>query len=524
MEKVFEILENEYWWGGSSSYGNEMPYCRATEIRHELTESTDECQNQTMPLLLSSKGRYIWSDEGLTFEIKDGKIYADGKNIELYSAGSTLKDAYTAASKKHFPFDGKELKEKFFATAQYNTWMQVTYNPTQENVLEYAQSVVDNGFEPGILIIDEGWHKPYGQWEFDSVKFPNPKQMLDTLHKMGFSVMLWVCPFVTCSGERFIKGQRTGSEFGTLANDEIEKPCLRLDNGDVALVRWWNGFSAILDFTKETDVLFMKRQLDKLVEEYGVDGFKFDGGQVNNYSNRRCVNGNVNTEKTAYERNIAWNEFGRQYPFHEYKDTYKGGGKNCIQRLRDRFHTWDDEGIDTIMPSSLVQGLMGFPFICPDMIGGGDWIIFLNGTEIDEELFVRMCEVSAMFPMMQFSMAPWKYLKPENLKICLDMAKLHKRVSGYIIEKVNESRFSGEPIVRHLEYEFPNQGYERTADMFMLGEKYLVAPVITKGAVTREVRLPSGCSWKLFDGKIYEGGQTVTVDAPIEVLPYFERV
>ena len=521
--KIWDIKDNECWWGGGIRFGTKMPFTKDTEIKVDLRGvETNDCANQTMPFLVSNKGRYIWCDEDFVFEFKDGKIYADGKNIDIYEVGETLKDAYLAASKKHFPYDGKEMPEKFFTTAQYNSWMQVTYNPTQENVLEYAHGIVDNGFEPGILIIDEGWHKPYGQWEFDPVKFPNPKEMIKELHDLGFTLMLWVCPFVTCSGEKYIMSLRYGAEF---EEKKIDTDLyLRTENGDVALMEWWNGHCAILDFTNPTDAEFLKCQLDILVNEYGVDGFKFDGGQLYHYTERDCANGIPSKEHTQYERNIAWNEFGRQYKFHEYKDTFKGGGKCGIQRLMDRMHSWDREGINTILPYSLAQSLIGTTFICPDMIGGGEWSIFLRGITIDEELFVRMCQVSTLFPMMQFSLAPWKFLNKENLNICLDMAKLHKKMSPYIVEKVNESRTSGEPLVRHLEYEFPNQGFENTTDCFMCADKYLVAPVLVKGMFKREVRLPAGNSWKYIDGKVYEGGQTVTVDSPIEVLPYFERL
>ena len=58
-------------------------------------------------------------------------------------------------------------------------------------------------------------------------------------------------------------------------------------------------------------------------------------------------------------------------------------------------------------------------------------------------------------------------------------------------------------------------------DCFMLGDRYLVAPVVTQGAVTRTLRLPAG-NWKYLDGTVYGGGE-VTVAAPIEVLPYFEK-
>ena len=52
---------------------------------------------------------------------------------------------------------GKTLPREFFKTAQFNTWVEFTYNPTQEGVLKYAHSIIDNGFDPCILIIDKGW-------------------------------------------------------------------------------------------------------------------------------------------------------------------------------------------------------------------------------------------------------------------------------------------------------------------------------------------------------------------------------
>ena len=57
----------------------------------------------------------------------------------------------------------------------------------------------------------------------------------------------------------------------------------------------------------------------------------------------------------------------------------------------------------------------------------------------------------------------------------------------------------------------------------MLGSEILVAPVLEKGARSRNVVFPEG-SWRGPDGTLYEGGQTLTVPAPLDVLPYFERI
>ena len=58
----------------------------------------------------------------------------------------------------------------------------------------------------------------------------------------------------------------------------------------------------------------------------------------------------------------------------------------------------------------------------------------------------------------------------------------------------------------------------------MFGDKYLVAPVMEPGARERSVYFPAG-SWKNVDtGEVVEGGQRLTVPAPLEVIPVFERV
>jgi alpha-D-xyloside xylohydrolase len=58
----------------------------------------------------------------------------------------------------------------------------------------------------------------------------------------------------------------------------------------------------------------------------------------------------------------------------------------------------------------------------------------------------------------------------------------------------------------------------------MFGEKYLVAPIFELNCFEREVYLPAG-EWKLTStGEVYKGGQTVSVKAPIEYMPVFERL
>jgi alpha-D-xyloside xylohydrolase len=61
-------------------------------------------------------------------------------------------------------------------------------------------------------------------------------------------------------------------------------------------------------------------------------------------------------------------------------------------------------------------------------------------------------------------------------------------------------------------------------DEYMLGPAFLVAPVTDQGVTSREVYLPAGTDWyNYWTNEKMHGGQTVTVDAPIDTLPLFVK-
>ena len=77
--------------------------------------------------------------------MKNGEFVIEGEEVVLVEAGANLREAYKAAQAAHFPCDWRELPEEFFRGAQYNTWMEMTYYPTQEKVLKYAHDWIDHG-------------------------------------------------------------------------------------------------------------------------------------------------------------------------------------------------------------------------------------------------------------------------------------------------------------------------------------------------------------------------------------------
>jgi alpha-glucosidase (family GH31 glycosyl hydrolase) len=102
---------------------------------------------------------------------------------------------------------------------------------------------------------------------------------------------------------------------------------------------------------------------------------------------------------------------GLSHPLNEFRACWKMGGALLAQRLHDKPATWGGHGLASLIPESIAQGLIGHPFGCPDMIGGGDHA----AAGVDQELFVRNAQLAALHPMMQFSLAPHRVLDRDHL-------------------------------------------------------------------------------------------------------------
>ncbi|MEO8765552.1 MAG: glycoside hydrolase family 31 protein [Ginsengibacter sp.] len=505
------IQSDEKWYGGAVNEGHNMPFQQG----YLLNLYGDNRGNQAAPLLLSTRGKFIWSEGPFQFAFDHDQLVISQAHgtIIIDSSGHSLAEAFKAASKKFFPPSGKLPDTLLFSRPQYNTWIELLYNQNQDDILKYAHSIIDNGFPPGVLMIDDNWADYYGKFSFRKDRFTDAKKMIAELHKLGFKVMLWVSPFISPDTE--------------VSRELVVKKLVLMDNENdsnatwdkavkPAIINWWNGYSMVMDFTNPAGIKWFHQQLDSMILMYGLNGFKFDGGDMEYYPR------NVLSYKkaTPNEQCELWGTFGKWYPLNEYRAMWKNGGQPLVERLRDKRHAWED--VQKLIPHTIIAGLLGYQFTCPDMIGGGESGSFNGQDSLDQDLVVRSAQISTLLPMMQFSVAPWRILDSGHLNAIKRTVALRMKFTPYIMELVNESAINGEPVIRSLEYRFPGQGFENVKDQFMLGERNMVAPMTGKG-FKRKVTFPKG-TWKGDDGRNIKGPATIEIQVPLERLPVFELV
>ncbi|MDJ1160173.1 glycoside hydrolase family 31 protein [Chelatococcus sp. SYSU_G07232] len=175
---------------------------------------------------------------------------------------------------------------------------------------------------------------------------------------------------------------------------------------------------------------------------------------------------------------------------------------------------------------------MGHGCVLSGLYNFGHDIGGFAGPRPDPELFVRWVQQGVFLP--RFTIHSWNddgsvnepWMHAEVLPIVRDFMHLRERLVPLLYTLAWRAHTRHEPIVAPTLWHFPHDaGCWVENDEFMLGESLLVAPVVEQGATSRRLYLPA-CpeGWcELDTGAWHAGGQTVSVDAPLERCPVFVR-
>ncbi|MCC6527283.1 MAG: hypothetical protein IT373_31835, partial [Polyangiaceae bacterium] len=182
----------------------------------------------------------------------------------------------------------------------------------------------------------------------------------------------------------------------------------------------------------------------------------------------------------------------------------------------------EGDGLASVIPIGLGLGVTGFPYYGSDIAGYMSQLT----KPTTKELFFRWVELGALTPVMRThhgrsAHENWSWESDlETTAHFRRYAKLHQQLFPYLYALAKQAADDGVPMLRTLALEKPDFAPGWSArDVFMLGDRILVAPVVTAGATTRSVALPPGRYYPLLGGAAVEGGQTVELAAPLAELP-----
>ena len=174
-----------------------------------------------------------------------------------------VQGTYDEVFDKYFKLYPRKNTGRVKHLAGYTSWYNYYQNINEEIILRDLQGLARAGKNANIFQIDDGYETKVGDWDMDTIKFPNGlAPIVDRIHEQGLMAGLWYAPFAAQFKANVIKNHPDW-----LIRNKHGRPVI----SGIA----WGGFYA-LDFEKEEVREYIKAFFDKVFNEWHFDMVKLD--------------------------------------------------------------------------------------------------------------------------------------------------------------------------------------------------------------------------------------------------------
>lgn len=494
----------------------------------------------SVPFMISSRGYgFLWNNPAIgtaSFGTNKTEWYAKStKKLDYFiTAGDTpaeIEENYTAAT-------GRAPRMPEYGLGYWQCKLRYR---NQQEILDVARKHKQLGLPMDAIVVDFFHWTMQGDFKFEPRDWPDPEGMVKELKELGIETVVSVWPTIDERSENF--GEM--ADKGYLVN---------ADRGN-GLHMTWMGNTVFYDATNPGAQKFVWEKCRENYYKYGIRCYWLDEAEPEygpyDFDNYRYYAGPALQCTNIYPLMYAKGFYdglkseGETEILSLVRCAWAGSQKYGVLTWSGDIHS-SFRAMREQLQAGLNMSVAGIPWWTSD-IGG-----FLGGDISDEkfrELLVRWFEWGAFCPVfrMHGERSPWHEREEEfingvrqltsgqdnevwsfgeeNFEILKKYLFVRERLRPYIRECMDKASSCGMPVMRPLFFDFYNDSKAwETEDEYMFGPDILVAPVMEENVSERTVYLPEGAEWTDANTKkIYKGGQTVTVPAPIDIIPVFVR-
>ncbi len=364
----------------------------------------------------------------------------------------------------------------------------------------------------------------FWDWKANEERYPALRQKIAELADNNIRFLGYVNPYLCVDGSFFPEAEAKGY-------------FAKNDAGETALVDFGEFDCGVVDFTNPDAMdWFAETIIGQNMLDFGLSGWMADFGEylpidihLSNGVDAKLMHNawptiwaEVNAKAVASRGKIGETLFFMRAGFTGVQAhcPLLWGGDQSVDFTRH-------DGLVTVMSGALSSGLLGNAYHHSDI--GGYTSLF--GNVRTAELIMRWAEMGAFTPVMRTHEGN----RPrDNLQIDQDeavlkhfarMTSIYVHLAPYLKALSKEAAETGLPVQRplFLHHEDDRRTYE-IQDAYLYGAELLIAPVWQAGQNDRTLYLPKGAEWvHVWSGETHDGGQEVTVAAPLGQPPVFFR-
>jgi len=411
-----------------------------------------------------------------------------------------------------------------FGKWAYGFWQCKNRYKSQDELLGVAHKYRELHIPADNIVQDWFWWNRKGEHVFNK-NYPDPKGMVDELHKENFHLMISVWPFF---------------EPGSAVYDDMDKRGWFVDKFKFAKPPYHTNAMAVYDATNPEARVYYWNLIDKALFNIGIDAWWMDtvepeteGQEDNILLNHKLAIGSGNRYVNLYPLLTTGGVYKGQRKASDKKrvfilsrSAFAGSQRNSITAWSGDVNS-DWETYRRQIPAGLNFAVSGLPYWTTD-IGG-----FVTGNPDDpayRELFVRWFQFGTFSPIFRMHGTRvndqnelWSY-GPEVQKILTSFDRLRYRLMPYIYSTAWKVTSENYTVMRPLIMDFRTDArVVNVGDQFMFGQAILVNPVIEQGATTRHMYLPKAKWYDFWTGASRDGSAMIDAAAPLERMPLFVR-
>jgi len=377
-------------------------------------------------------------------------------------------------------------------------------------------------------------------WVLDEVEHPGWHDWVDNLEDRDVRTLCYINSMFLDLSDRDPVPDRhlyaEGEAGGYFVKDE---------HGDTLLLPVTAFDVALLDFTNDEAREWMKSVIiEEMVDNAGCSGWMVDfaealpfeatlhdGTPASEYHNQYPVEWMRLNREALEEAGLV----GEVLTFNRSGHT-QSPGESLMFWEGDQLTTWDRyDGITSALHGLINGGFSGLALNHSDTGGYTSLSRFGLGYSREGELLKRWGELSAFTSLLRTHEgnqpgANAQVYDDDQRDHFAWVSRLFAGLSDYRSLRFAEAEAQGWPVVRHLWLHYPTDPTaHETDDQFLLGEGFLVAPVLEKCrgwfgcSSERDVYLPEGEWTHLWTGEITTGPASLRVDSPMQQPPVYYR-